>query len=228
MNMPDKSKQQLLREIEVLNQRIDQLEASEQQHRAVENDLRRAAEEWQSLTENSPDHILTLDEDLKIQFVNFPSPGLTKEELIGTPLYEYVEKERQQEIRGILERVLETGLPDTYETQFHAEDGSLIEYESKAVPLRSSDSGNIIGIILTARNVSNLKKDILPRVLEEITVTNQLPGIIPVCANCHRARSYNDRWCDLISYIAENTDTRFSHGICPDCKKRLYPEVADK
>ncbi len=74
---------------------------------------------WRSLTETSPDHILTLDSNLNIQFANFAAPGLTVKELIGTPLYQYIEeKEKQDEVKGILKSVLRTGEQKTYETVF--------------------------------------------------------------------------------------------------------------
>jgi PAS domain-containing protein len=75
-----------------------------------EEALRESESNWRSLIETSPDHILMLDADLNIQFANFASPGLTIEELIGTPLYTYVDKERQDEVKAILEGVLETGM----------------------------------------------------------------------------------------------------------------------
>lgn len=52
-----------------------------------------------------------------------------------------------------------------------------------------------------------------------------LHGIIPICASCKKIRDDHGSWNQLETYISEHTDADFSHGICPDCARRLYPEV---
>ncbi|MFC2038115.1 PAS domain-containing protein, partial [Chloroflexota bacterium] len=96
--------------------------------------LRESESRWRSLTQTSPDPILMLDTDLTIQFANFASPGLTIDELIGTPLYTLVDEPRQAEIKAILENVLRTGAPARYETVYHSPDRGDIYYESHAAP----------------------------------------------------------------------------------------------
>ncbi|UCC87541.1 MAG: PAS domain S-box protein, partial [Anaerolineales bacterium] len=107
---------------------------------------------WRSLTEDSPDPILTLDTNLNIQFANYASPGLTVDQLIGTPLHTYVAEERQAEVKRILENVLKTGQPASYETQYAAPDGSSIYYESRVVPRILQDK--VVGLTLSARDVT--------------------------------------------------------------------------
>ncbi|MBU1877567.1 MAG: hypothetical protein KJ734_01340, partial [Chloroflexi bacterium] len=80
--MKGQTKQQLVDELAALRQRISELEASEPEHKRSEKALLESEARWYSLTMNSPDHILALDMDLNIQFVNYASPGLTLEELI--------------------------------------------------------------------------------------------------------------------------------------------------
>lgn len=56
-----------------------------------------------------------------------------------------------------------------------------------------------------------------------------LEGILPVCSSCKKIRDENGQWHAIESYIHDKSAARFSHGICPECKKRLYPELfADK
>ena len=54
-----------------------------------------------------------------------------------------------------------------------------------------------------------------------------LEGFIPICANCKKIRQDID-WKTLEEYICENSLAKFSHSICPDCIKILYPEFADE
>ena len=51
-----------------------------------------------------------------------------------------------------------------------------------------------------------------------------LEGILPVCASCKRIRDEKDNWHQIESYVRERSDAEFSHGICPECAEKLYPE----
>jgi len=52
-----------------------------------------------------------------------------------------------------------------------------------------------------------------------------LEGLIPICANCKKIRNPQDRWEQMEKYITEHSLAKFSHGICPDCAKKLYPDL---
>ncbi len=52
-----------------------------------------------------------------------------------------------------------------------------------------------------------------------------LSGLLPICAGCKKIRNDTGYWQQIESYISERSDADFSHGICPDCMKRLYPEL---
>lgn len=54
-----------------------------------------------------------------------------------------------------------------------------------------------------------------------------LEGFIPICANCKKIRQDID-WKVLEDYISENSLAKFSHTICPECTRKLYPELAEK
>ncbi len=51
-----------------------------------------------------------------------------------------------------------------------------------------------------------------------------LEGFLPICANCKNIREEN-HWKQMESYITEHSLAKFSHTICPDCAKKLYPDL---
>lgn len=51
-----------------------------------------------------------------------------------------------------------------------------------------------------------------------------LRGIIPICASCKKIRDNKENWKQIELYIKEHSDAVFSHGICPECAEKLYPE----
>lgn len=54
-----------------------------------------------------------------------------------------------------------------------------------------------------------------------------LSGFLPICASCKKIRDDKGYWQQIESYITQHTGALFSHGICPECIEKLYPEYAD-
>lgn len=52
-----------------------------------------------------------------------------------------------------------------------------------------------------------------------------LRGLLPICASCKKIRDEQGKWSPMENYIRERSEAEFSHGICPDCARRLYPEM---
>lgn len=55
----------------------------------------------------------------------------------------------------------------------------------------------------------------------------QLSGMLPICSSCKNIRDDKGYWRQIESFIKEHSEANFSHGICPDCVKKLYPEITD-
>ena len=50
----------------------------------------------------------------------------------------------------------------------------------------------------------------------------------PICSNCHRIRDDKGYWKQIEGSILDRLDRDFTHGICPRCAKKLYPEYYEK
>ena len=82
----------------------------------------------------------------------------------------------------------------------------------------------ILGIYISyKRTASDLAK--LQTALAEI---HTLRGIIPICSSCKKIRTDSGAWEQIEVYIRDHSDADFSHGICPDCMKKLYPDYVDE
>ncbi|MGA1861325.1 hypothetical protein OWM07_00355 [Deferribacter thermophilus] len=70
----------------------------------------------------------------------------------------------------------------------------------------------------------NQKKS-LENALNEIKTLKKL---VPICSSCKKIRGKDDNWYTIEEYMSSKFEFDFSHGICPDCIRKLYPEYADK
>jgi hypothetical protein len=75
--------------------------------------------------------------------------------------------------------------------------------------------------------VRGSNRDITKRMLlkKEIKV---LRGFLPICASCKKIRDDKGYWNQIESYIRDHSEAQFSHSICPDCVKKLYPDLLEK
>jgi hypothetical protein len=53
-----------------------------------------------------------------------------------------------------------------------------------------------------------------------------LRGLLPICSGCKRIRQNDGAWRNIEDYVSANTEAKFTHGICPSCRTRLYPEYS--
>ncbi|WP_157452573.1 hypothetical protein [Chloroherpeton thalassium] len=71
------------------------------------------------------------------------------------------------------------------------------------------------------RNEKKLSKELQ----EAINNIKVLEGMLPMCSVCKKVRDENGEWHDVADYIRNHTDAVCSHGICPECGRKLYPEI---
>ncbi len=55
-----------------------------------------------------------------------------------------------------------------------------------------------------------------------------LSGLLPICFNCKKIRDDAGYWQQIEIYVAEHSDAEFSHGLCTDCARELYPDIYQK
>lgn len=83
-----------------------------------------------------------------------------------------------------------------------------------------------IRIEIEERRRAHIEKDnLIVELREALAKVKSLSGLLPICASCKRVRDDRGYWNQLESYVREHSTAEFSHGICPECTARLYPEL---
>ena len=62
--------------------------------------------------------------------------------------------------------------------------------------------------------------------LEDINELVELRKLLPICASCKKIRNEQEYWDSIEAYFKQHLDVDFTHGICPECFERLYPDIA--
>jgi PAS domain S-box-containing protein len=79
---------------------------------------------------------------------------------------------------------------------------------------------------ITARKQNEVERDQLIQDLHDaLANVKALSGLLPICASCKKIRDDKGYWSQVESYIQQHSEATFTHGICPDCIKKLYPDL---
>ena len=101
------------------------------------------------------------------------------------------------------------------------------------LPFRD-EQNKIIGLIgigrdITRRKIAEEEREKLIKELQEaIADIKVLSGLVPICSNCKKIRDDKGYWTQLEGYIQAHSQAKFSNGVCPDCMKKLYPNLGAK
>jgi PAS domain S-box-containing protein len=110
-------------------------------------------------------------------------------------------------------------------------DGKVNVIEYTAVPIKIQGKTITIGIdrdITERRRIEEEREQLIKKLQTALADVKTLSGLVPICANCKQIRDDKGFWTQVESYIQERSQARFSHGICPDCMRKLYPNFVPK
>lgn len=102
-----------------------------------------------------------------------------------------------------------------------------------AVPI-FNDTGELIAAMetlndITEQKTSEKEKEELLEILRTNIATSKLfKGFIPICSSCKNVRTSEGEWTTIEEYFHNKLHIRFSHGICPECIRKLYPGFYDR
>ena len=155
--------------------------------------------------------------------------GYTAEEMKGQLVTRLVPPYRPEEWNERCARVRDGQPIQRYETVRLRKDGATVDVSIVLSPIRDQ-TGQVIGVSSIERDITVLKREEEQRLLliDELTMAlasiRTLRGLLPICASCKKIRDDRGYWQKVESYITQHTEAEFTHGICPDCVHKLYPE----
>jgi hypothetical protein len=94
---------------------------------------------------------------------------------------------------------------------------------------RIEDStGQMLFVLGMLEDISERRRSIQERehmileLKESLANVKTLRGLVPICASCKKIRDDKGYWSQVEVYVRDHSEAEFSHGICPECMKKLY------
>lgn len=201
---------------------------------AAEESLGNSETQLRAILENSLDPIAVSHNGIH-QYVNpaylrmfgYHDAG----DLLGKSVLNVIAPDERLAIqRRVERRTCGEAVENSYETRGLRADGGNIDMEVHVSTYRLQNellSLVILRDITGRKRALQEKEHLISELRDALSKVKLLHGLLPTCAGCHKIRNEEGEWEEMETYISEHSDVDFSHGLCPNCAKRLYPEVFD-
>jgi PAS domain S-box-containing protein len=214
---------------EELEGNILKLRNAELDWRQKEANLKDEILRWRILLEQSRDGIVVLEQDGKVYEANrrfADMLGYSIDEVQQLYVWDWDLIYTKEQLIEMLQSVDDKGAH--FETRHRRKDGTILDVEL-------SNNGAVYRgqklIFCLCRDITDRKQaeKERERLIEELKTAlaeiNTLRGLLPICSNCKKIRDDAGKWEQIEVYISKHSEAEFTHGLCPDCVKKLYPDL---
>jgi PAS domain S-box-containing protein len=192
----------------------------------AEEALRLSEERFRVAFKNTPVVVFSQDLQLHYTWFNAPIPlGLARENYLGHTDAEVFPGEDGARLTAIKGEVLRTGIES--HTEIAVTLKGVRHYFDLLVEALHDPKGKLVGILCSAIDITTLKETIvrLQQALDEVQL---LKGLLLICASCKKIKDERETWQALEVYIQDHSGAKFSHGICPERMRKLYPDYCSQ
>jgi PAS domain S-box-containing protein len=158
--------------------------------------------------------------------------GYDEKEIVGKNWFDNFVPERDRSSgKAILEKMIagDTAASEFFEKSILIRNGEerIVQWHNTAL---TDNAGNIFATLSSGTDITDRKlmeqerEKIISELQESISRVKVLSGMLPICASCKKIRDDKGYWNMLEVYIRDHSEADFSHGVCPECMKKLYPE----
>lgn len=185
---------------------------------------------FQDYIENAPYGVFVTDETGHYILVNGASCAITgylRSELLGMHVLDTAAPENHDEAMKHFQTVVDTG-KSIGDLKYVHKNGQTRWWTVNAVKLNEKRYIGFTLDITEAKEAEKEKELLIQELKDALAQVKKLSGFIPICASCKKIRDDTGYWRQVEEYVMAHSEAEFSHGICPDCMRRLYPDYADE
>jgi hypothetical protein len=96
--------------------------------------------------------------------------------------------------------------------------------EKRTAELRKTNE-NLSLEVAEREKAEQEREQVIVKLQQALAQVKRLSGFLPICASCKKIRDDQGYWQQVEAYIRDHSEAEFSHGLCPECAKKLYPEL---
>ena len=201
------------------------------ERKQAEDALKESEKKFSTLFKTSPVYIasIALDDgyflDVNDAFTNIT--GYQRDEVLGRTAVEIGLWFEPEERVKFIKLAQQHGGFHEEEVRFRRKNGEPLFGIWSAEKIELGGKACLISVLVDvterrkAQEALRQERDKLRIALSEIKT---LSGLVPICSNCKKIRDDQGYWNQIEKYIGEHSNAQFSHGICPECAKKLYPD----
>jgi hypothetical protein len=75
------------------------------------------------------------------------------------------------------------------------------------------------------KKIEHEREELILELKNALAQIRTLRGLLPICSSCKKIRDDRGYWNTLETYIVEHSEAEFTHGLCPECLKKYFPDV---
>ena len=202
------------------------------ERKRIENALREGEEKYRVLVEKANEAIVIIQEGVFV-FCNRRASnllGIPPDVIIGKYFSSFVWPEDRELVIMNYKKRMSGEQVQNYDVRLVGSGGRLIWVVVSGTLIQLSGKQAVLALMtdITDRKKAEEERENLIRELRDaLSSVNLLSGMLPICASCKKIRNDKGYWEQIEMYIKSHSEAEFSHGICPECAKKLYPEFYD-
>ena len=206
-----------------------ELEMQNEELRTAQVEIQAGLERYSDLFDFAPVGYFHLTRSGAVRLVNLTGASLVGREranLVGKLLPScFVEPDRAT-VHSLLAQVFATGTKQACEVTLESQNPLPRHVRLEAMCSADGESCRTVMMDITERKEAEAALRQKNTELEAALVqVKKLKRLLPICAGCKKIRNDGNYWQEVEVFITENSETTFTHGLCPDCVKKYYPEV---
>jgi len=192
---------------------------------------KRAEEEYRTILRTTMDGFWSADIQGRFLDVNDAYChliGYSRDELLTMKISVVEAIERPEETAQRIKRIMETG-GGRFETRHRRKDGGIIDMEV-SVNYTKIGGGRLFVFlrdITERKRIEEEREKLIHELQDALANIKTLRGLLPICSYCKKIRDDKGYWNRIESYIQDHSGAEFTHGMCPECLKKFYPDLVD-
>jgi PAS domain S-box-containing protein len=214
---------------------IDDLNKEITERKKVEEALRDSEAGFRAIFDNANDGILLADEETKKFYTGNNTAcqmlGYSLEEIKNLGVPDIHPKEDLPYVIEQFEKQVRREIAVAKDLPVKRKDGTVFYADVNTSSLTLAGRKYLLGIfrdVTEHKRAEEEREKLIHELQDALGKIKTLSGMLPICASCKKIRDDEGYWNQIEAYIGDHSEAEFTHSICPECMKKLYPDFADE